>query len=80
MSATFVLAGEELAGSYLGEQVHADENLYEIIRNQCMLELVWFAIFHEAWPPRVDKVKVEPDDGQPRHRGFDQRPLICPRI
>lgn len=54
--------------TYLGKEIHADQDLYEVVDDQCVLELVWFAILHETWSPVVDEVKVERDDRQPRHR------------
>jgi hypothetical protein len=69
-----------LQSTHLGEEIHADQNLNEVVGNQSVFELEWFAVFHEARSPGVDKVEVEPDDGEARHRRPDQWPVICPRI
>lgn len=69
-----------MAETHLGEEIHADQHLYEVVDDQCLLKLIWFAVLHEAWAPRVDKVEVETDDREPRHGRFDKRPVICPGI
>lgn len=48
--------------THLGEEIHADQHLYEVVDDQCLFELVWFAVLHEARAPRVDEVEVESDD------------------
>lgn len=53
--------------TYLREEIYADQHLYEVVGNQSVFEVKCFAIFHETWSPRVHKVKVEPDNRQPRH-------------
>lgn len=66
--------------TYLGEEIHADQHLYEVVDDQCLFELVRFAVLHEAWAPRVDEVEVESDNREPRHGRTDKRPVICPGI
>lgn len=66
--------------THLGEEIHADQHLYEVVDDQCLFELIWFAVLHEAWAPRVDEVEVESDDREPRHGRFDKRPVICSGI
>lgn len=57
--------------THLCKQIHADQHLHEIVDEQCVFELKWFAVFHEARSPRVDEVEVESENGQARHGRFD---------
>lgn len=49
----------EARDTHLGEEINTDQHLYEVVRDQCVFELEWFAIFHKARSPWVNEVKIQ---------------------
>lgn len=63
--------------SHLNEEIHANQDLKEIVDDQQPFHQKWFAVLHETRSGIVDEVEVQGDDCQAGHGRSYQRPIIC---
>jgi hypothetical protein len=63
--------------SHLNEKIHADQDLEEIVHDECIFHQEWLAVLHETWSGNIDEVEVKGDDGNSRNGRTYEWPVIC---
>ena len=66
--------------SYLIEEEDADEDLQEVVEDECVGEVIGLPVLHVARPPGQHEVQVRAHDGDAWHRALYQEPVIRPGI